>query len=62
MKGRLKKGSKASTALELYSGLLAATRWQRLKSLRQFNLWRSHWFLNIVLVMRMMLLPRDHDS
>ncbi len=62
MEGRLENGSKACTALELYSGLLAATRRQRFKSLGQFNLWRSHWFLNVVLVMRMLLLPRDTES
>ncbi len=59
MADRLEKDSEAYAALELYSRLVAATRWQRLKALHQFGLWRSHWLLNIVLVMRMVLLPRE---
>jgi glycosyltransferase involved in cell wall biosynthesis len=59
MSDRLESNPEACATLDLYAGLLAATRWQRLKALRKFNLWRSHWFLNVVLVMRMLLLPRD---
>jgi rhamnosyltransferase len=61
MIGRLGRDSEACATLNLYSGLLAATHWQRLKVLRQFGLWRSHWLLNVVLVMRMLLLPRTSD-
>ena len=59
MSDRLDTDPEACATLDLYAGLVAATRWQRLKALREFNLWRSHWFLNVVLVMRMLLLPRD---
>lgn len=62
MADRLQDNPEALTALELYSGLLSATRLQRLKSLRQFELWRNHWFLNVVLVLRMVLLPRKAES
>ena len=58
MSDRLDKDSEAYITLELYGGLVAATRWRRLKLLREFGLWRSHWLLNMVLVMRMLLLPR----
>ncbi len=61
MADRLKSDSEAYATMELYSGLVATTRWQRLKSLHHFGLWRSHWLLNIVLVMRMLLLPRSSD-
>jgi rhamnosyltransferase len=61
MADRLGRDSEEYATLDLYSGLLAATRWQRLKVLRYFGLWRSHWLLNIVLVMRMLLLPRTFD-
>ena len=58
MDKRFDKASEDFLALELYCGLVEATRWQRLKTLRQCGLWRSHWVLNIVIVMRMLLLPR----
>jgi rhamnosyltransferase len=61
MADRLGRDSEEYATLDLYSDLLAATRWQRLKALRSFGLWRSHWLLNIVLVMRMLLLPRTSD-
>ena len=61
MADRLQKSSEAFATLELYSGMVAATRWQRLKALRQFGLWRSHWLLNVALVMRMLLLPRNTE-
>ena len=61
MADRLEKGSEAYATLEQYSGLVAATRWQRLRSLHQFGLWRSHWLLNVVLVMRMLLMPRQSE-
>ena len=59
MSDRLEADPEVCATLDLYAGLVAARRWQRLKALREFNLWRSHWFLNVVLVMRMLLLPRD---
>jgi len=58
MTDRFDRNSEAFIALDLYCGLVEATRWQRLKVLRQCGLWRSHWVLNIVMVMRMLLLPR----
>jgi hypothetical protein len=61
MADRLEIDSQAYAALDLYSGLIAAKRWQRLKTLRYFGLWRSHWLLNIVLIMRMILLPRESE-
>jgi glycosyltransferase involved in cell wall biosynthesis len=61
MSDRLESNPEACATLDLYAGLVVATRWQRLKALREFNLWRSHWFLNVVLVMRMLLLPRDAE-
>jgi len=61
MADRLQKDSEAYATLEQYSGMIAATRRQRLKALRQFGLWRSHWLLNVVLVMRMLLLPRQDE-
>ena len=59
MSDRLEANPGACATLDLYAGLVAATRWQRLKALREFDLWRSHWLLNVVLVMRVLLLPRD---
>jgi glycosyltransferase involved in cell wall biosynthesis len=61
MTDRLQKDPEAFTTLELYSEMVAATRWQRLKAWRQCGLWRSHWLLNVVLVMRMLLLPRNAE-
>jgi len=61
MDDRFDKGSEAFAALDLYCGLVAETRWQRLKTLRQCGLWRSHWVLNVVMVLRMLLLPRASD-
>jgi len=61
MADRLEKDSEACATLELYCGLVGAKRWQRLKTLSHFSLWRSHWLLNIVLVMRMLLLPRESE-
>jgi hypothetical protein len=62
MAERLAQDSEACASLALYGSMDSATRWQRLKVLRQFGLWRNHWLLNVVLVMRMLLLPRDTDS
>lgn len=62
MAERLEKDSVAYATLDLYGRMATTTRWQRLKGLRQFGLWRSHWLLNIVLVMRMLLLPRELES
>ncbi len=59
MAARLDKESEAYAALDRYCGLLGVTRWQRLRALREFRLWRSHWLLNVVLVLRMLLLPRE---
>jgi len=61
MTDRFDRDSQAFIALDLYCGLVEATRWQRLKVLRQCGLWRSHWVLNVVMVMRMLLLPRAAD-
>lgn len=62
MDGRLERDSAAYEALELYGGMLEATRRQRLAALGQFDLWRDHWLLNLVLIMRMLLLPRDRRA
>ena len=55
---RLGERSENYNTLNLYIDLLSATRWQRLRTLEQCDLWRSHWLLNIILIMRMLLLPR----
>jgi glycosyltransferase involved in cell wall biosynthesis len=55
---RLDRGSRACEILELYGRLDAAGRIERLRVLRQCGLWRTHWFLNLMLVLRMLLLPR----
>jgi rhamnosyltransferase len=47
--------------LNLYISLPKATRWQRFQYLQRCSLWRSHWLLNIILIMRMLLLPRASD-
>ena len=61
MSDRLESNPTAYATLDLYAGLVAATRWQRIKALREFGLWRSHWLLNVVLIMRMLLLPRNAE-
>ena len=58
MTDRLQKEPELLATLVRYSGLATATPWQRLRTLRQCGLWRSHWLLNGVMVMRMLLLPR----
>lgn len=55
---RLGESGEMCTTLNLYIGLLSATRWQRLRTLRRCGLWRSHFLLNVILIMRMLLLPR----
>jgi len=55
---RLGECSENCATLNLYIKLLSATRWQRLCTLRRCGLWRSHLLLNIILIMRMLLLPR----
>jgi glycosyltransferase involved in cell wall biosynthesis len=55
---RLGENSENCATLDLYIKLLSASRWQRLRTLRQCGLWRSHLLLNIILIMRMLLLPR----
>jgi rhamnosyltransferase len=61
MAERLEAHSEDYQSLDRYSGLVAASRYQRLRVLAQLNLWRSHWLLNVILVMRMLLLQRKHD-
>lgn len=55
---RLGECSTDCTTFNLYIRLLTATRLQRLRTLRHCGLWRNHLVLNIILVMRMLLLPR----
>jgi len=55
---RLGKCSENCITLNLYIELLSETRWQRLQTLRQCGLWRSHLLLNTILILRMLLLPR----
>jgi len=49
------------TLIGRYTGLQSAPRWQRLCCLRSCGLWRSHWLLNVVLILRMLLLPRERE-
>ncbi len=58
MADRLEKDSNTSTTLKMFSELVTATRWQRFKTIHQIGLWRGHWLLNIVLILRLLLLPR----
>jgi hypothetical protein len=62
MSERLQSHPEARANLDRYAGLVAASRWQRLSALRGFGLWRNHWLLNLVLFMRMVLLPRKDVS
>lgn len=62
MGDRLEENSSSREILELYGGLVAASRWKRLRVLRECGLWRSHWFLNVMLVLRMLMLPRVKDA
>lgn len=55
---RVGEHSEDYVRLNLYIALPASTRLQRLKCLRRCGMWRSHWLLNFILVMRMLLLPR----
>ena len=55
---RLGENSADDATLKMYIDLPSASRWQRLKSLRQCG-WRSYWLLNVVLVLRVLLLPRE---
>ena len=58
MTDRLKKEPAHFVALERYKMLPVVSRWQRLRTLGQCGLWRSQWLLDVVIVMRMLLLPR----
>ena len=49
---------KSKRVLDLYCSLPASPRLQRIKSLRECNLWRTHWLLNVMLILRMLLLPK----
>lgn len=59
MAKRLGENSEDYATLKMYIDLPSATRWQRLRNLRQVGLWRSHWVLNVVLILRVLLLPRE---
>jgi len=48
----------ASRLLQSYAEVISASRLERMRLLRDCGLWRSHWFLNLMLVLRMLLLPR----
>jgi len=61
MADRFDKTSEAFVSLDLFCGLVTATRWQRLRVLRNCGLWRTHWVLNVVMVLRMLLLPREPE-
>jgi glycosyltransferase involved in cell wall biosynthesis len=58
MRERLKNKSEEFEILNLYCEIVAASRWRRLQTLSKCGLWRNHWLLNVILVMRMLLLPR----
>jgi len=47
--------------LRLYIALPAATRWRRFRSLRRCGVWRSYGLLNVILVVRMLLLPKASE-
>ncbi len=58
MTDRLTNEPEISIALNLYGELPTATRWQRMRTLRQCGLWRNFWILNVVIVVRVLLFPR----
>jgi hypothetical protein len=55
---RVEEHSEDYHRLKLYIALPATSRLRRLQCLHRCGLWRSHWVLNVILVMRMLLLPR----
>ena len=61
MADRFDRSSEAFESLDSFCKLLTASRWQRLKALRNCGLWRTHWVLNVVMVLRMLLLPRASE-
>ncbi len=60
MSERLDKSSKISISLETYSNLPRTGRLERLLALKRCAVWRHQWLLDAVLVLRMLLLPREH--
>jgi len=59
---RVGEQSEDYVRLKLYIALPASTRLQRLQCLRRCGMWRSHWVLNFILIMRMLLLPRATEQ
>jgi len=58
MASRLGEEPEIESLLHDYCGLHSASRRQRLEILRARGLWRKHWFSNLILLCRMLLLPR----
>lgn len=58
MSDLIDEGSSEYQTLVQFSEILSASRAERIGSLRKFGLWRTHWFLNMLLVLRLLLLPR----
>ena len=60
MSEKLDGESKESMALETYSNLPRSGRIERLLALKRCAVWRRQWLLDTVLVLRMLLLSREH--
>jgi glycosyltransferase involved in cell wall biosynthesis len=56
---RLNSDSEAYQALVSYGEFPSLARKERLLRLREFGLWRNNWLLDGILVLRMLLLPRN---
>lgn len=61
MSDRLLPDQDATRALDLYRRLPALGPRERLVALRDARLWRHHWMLDILLALRIMLLPRASE-
>jgi len=54
---RIDADSAAGRALSIYPELPRLNRWHRLRCMRECGLWRGQWLLNVVLILRLLLLP-----
>ena len=61
MSERLDRTSREAIALKTYCNLVQSSRIERLSAMKRCGLWRHQWLLDMVLVLRMLLLPREHD-
>jgi hypothetical protein len=62
MAGRLENQPESEAVLNSYCTLESATRLQRLQTMRLKGLWRTHWFSNLILLLRLLLLPRTQQK